>query len=72
MAPAIKWYDIIHFLMGFFCSLLNVVNPLLAFQALVLFCMYELLQQLRVLDFSFRDVFAFGIGWAAGALLYVL
>ena len=65
----LKWYDIAHFLMGVATGVLNNYNPLFSLQAVLLFSIYEFLEQMRIWDKSYRDVFCFGLGWATGLAL---
>ena len=64
--PRLKLYDIIHFFTGLTVGILNSVSPLVGLQGIILFISYELLEQLRIHDKSYRDVLAFGLGWGCG------
>ncbi|RLG75331.1 MAG: hypothetical protein DRO14_04685 [Thermoprotei archaeon] len=62
----IKLSDVIHVVAGIVAGLLNIVNPLVSLQLVLLFISYEFLEQLRVGDKGWLDILEFTLGWLAG------
>ena len=64
--------DIIHFFYGFFTSFLLTVNYMASLEALLLFVFYELLEQLRIWDKSYKDILEYAIGWSLGVIFFLV
>ena len=64
----LHWYDVAHFLLGLSTGLFLCVDELVMLAGVILFCWYELVEELRIWDRSYRDILAFGVGWSLGVL----
>jgi len=64
-----KLTDIFHVLVGLLAGALNLFDPLISLQLVLLFVSYQLLEQLRKRDRGWRDVLEFSVGWFAGVII---